>query len=85
MLLCITNELVFVSSCPGKECDLDKHCGVLDPERKKLCTRLLTCNVPQPFLVIPLIPVIFRFSICMSVLEKWHHATQACIQAEKHA
>lgn len=28
-----------------KECDLDKHCGVMDPERKKLCTRLLTCNV----------------------------------------
>lgn len=28
-----------------KECDLDKHCGVLDPERKKVCTRLLTCNV----------------------------------------
>ncbi|KAJ8412107.1 hypothetical protein AAFF_G00143740 [Aldrovandia affinis] len=28
-----------------KECDLDKHCGVLDPERKKLCTRLLTCNI----------------------------------------
>ncbi|XP_076859887.1 ataxin-7-like protein 2b isoform X2 [Brachyhypopomus gauderio] len=30
---------------PKKECDLDKHCGVLDPERKKLCTRLLTCNI----------------------------------------
>uniref|UniRef100_A0A8B9R9Q4 Ataxin 7-like 2b n=1 Tax=Astyanax mexicanus TaxID=7994 RepID=A0A8B9R9Q4_ASTMX len=28
-----------------KECDLDKHCGVLDPERKKVCTRLLTCNI----------------------------------------
>ncbi|KAG5835517.1 hypothetical protein ANANG_G00244860 [Anguilla anguilla] len=28
-----------------KECDLDKHCGVLDPERKMLCTRLLTCNI----------------------------------------
>ncbi|XP_066559195.1 ataxin-7-like protein 2 [Amia ocellicauda] len=28
-----------------KECDLDKHCGVLDPDRKKLCTRLLTCNI----------------------------------------
>ncbi|XP_059359632.1 ataxin-7-like protein 2b [Carassius carassius] len=28
-----------------KECDLDKHCGVMDPERKKLCTRLLTCNI----------------------------------------
>ncbi|XP_029114729.1 ataxin-7-like protein 2a isoform X1 [Scleropages formosus] len=28
-----------------KECDLDKHCGVLDLERKKLCTRLLTCNI----------------------------------------
>ncbi|XP_066499954.1 ataxin-7-like protein 2b [Hoplias malabaricus] len=28
-----------------KECDLDKHCGVLDPERNKLCTRLLTCNI----------------------------------------
>ncbi|XP_011473519.1 ataxin-7-like protein 2 isoform X1 [Oryzias latipes] len=28
-----------------RECDLDKHCGVLDPERKKICTRLLTCNI----------------------------------------
>lgn len=28
-----------------RECDLDKHCGVLDPDRKKICTRLLTCNV----------------------------------------
>ncbi|XP_051531460.1 ataxin-7-like protein 2 isoform X2 [Myxocyprinus asiaticus] len=28
-----------------KECDLDKHCGVMDPERKKVCTRLLTCNI----------------------------------------
>ncbi|XP_047661759.1 ataxin-7-like protein 2a isoform X3 [Tachysurus fulvidraco] len=28
-----------------KQCDLDKHCGVLDPERKKVCTRLLTCNI----------------------------------------
>ncbi|KAI2661674.1 Ataxin-7-like protein 2 [Labeo rohita] len=27
------------------KCDLDKHCGVMDPERKKLCTRLLTCNI----------------------------------------
>ncbi|KAJ8370223.1 hypothetical protein SKAU_G00102510 [Synaphobranchus kaupii] len=30
---------------PKKECNLDKHCGVLDLERKKLCTRLLTCNI----------------------------------------
>nr|XP_055024742.1 ataxin-7-like protein 2b isoform X1 [Misgurnus anguillicaudatus] len=28
-----------------KDCDLDKHCGVMDPERNKLCTRLLTCNI----------------------------------------
>ncbi|KAJ8260288.1 hypothetical protein GJAV_G00179240 [Gymnothorax javanicus] len=28
-----------------KECDPDKHCGVLDPERKVPCTRLLTCNI----------------------------------------
>ncbi|CDQ74511.1 unnamed protein product [Oncorhynchus mykiss] len=28
-----------------QECDLDKHCGVLDSERKKVCTRLLTCNI----------------------------------------
>ncbi|KAM9813920.1 ataxin-7-like protein 2a [Neosynchiropus ocellatus] len=28
-----------------RECDLDKHCGVLDHERKKVCTRLLTCNI----------------------------------------
>ncbi|KAG7472520.1 hypothetical protein MATL_G00109580 [Megalops atlanticus] len=30
---------------PKKECDLDKHCGVMDLEKKKLCTRLLTCNI----------------------------------------
>ncbi|XP_061113975.1 ataxin-7-like protein 2b isoform X2 [Conger conger] len=30
---------------PKKECNLDKHCGVLDLERRKLCTRLLTCNI----------------------------------------
>ncbi|XP_051951124.1 ataxin-7-like protein 2 [Xyrauchen texanus] len=28
-----------------KECDLDKHCGVMDSERKNACTRLLTCNI----------------------------------------
>ncbi|KAK0146773.1 Ataxin-7-like protein 2 [Merluccius polli] len=28
-----------------KECDLDKHCGVLDPARKTLCTRQLMCNI----------------------------------------
>ncbi|KAJ8257993.1 hypothetical protein GJAV_G00191950 [Gymnothorax javanicus] len=28
-----------------KECNLDKHCGVLDTQRKRLCTRLLTCNI----------------------------------------
>ncbi|XP_041835833.1 ataxin-7-like protein 2a isoform X2 [Melanotaenia boesemani] len=28
-----------------RECDLDKHCGVLDPDRKRVCTRLLTCNI----------------------------------------
>ncbi|XP_045912356.1 ataxin-7-like protein 2b isoform X2 [Micropterus dolomieu] len=27
-----------------KECDLNKHCRVLDPERTKLCSRELTCN-----------------------------------------
>lgn len=36
-------DAVCVSS--ERECDLDKHCGVLDPDRKKVCTRLLTCNV----------------------------------------
>ncbi|XP_073732328.1 ataxin-7-like protein 2a [Misgurnus anguillicaudatus] len=29
----------------SKKCDLDRHCGVMDPERKKVCTRLLTCNI----------------------------------------
>eukprot|EP00062_Callorhinchus_milii_P014113 gi/632963270/ref/XP_007897786.1/ PREDICTED: LOW QUALITY PROTEIN: ataxin-7-like protein 2 [Callorhinchus milii] len=27
-----------------KECELDKHCGVMDPETKKPCTRSLTCK-----------------------------------------
>ncbi|XP_044065556.1 ataxin-7-like protein 2b isoform X2 [Siniperca chuatsi] len=27
-----------------KECDLNKHCRILDPERTKLCTRELICN-----------------------------------------
>lgn len=29
----------------GKECDLNRQCGVLNPETKKICTRLLTCKV----------------------------------------
>lgn len=41
-----SSACVCVSS--ERECDLDKHCGVLDPERKKVCTRLLTCNVSVP-------------------------------------
>ncbi|TRZ00986.1 hypothetical protein DNTS_010323 [Danionella cerebrum] len=28
-----------------KQCDLNVHCGVMDPKRKKLCTRLLTCKI----------------------------------------
>ena len=40
---CVDILAVFVSI--ERECDLDKHCGVLDPDRKKVCTRLLTCNV----------------------------------------
>lgn len=32
--------------CPiEKECDLNKHCRVLDPERKKPCSQELICNV----------------------------------------
>lgn len=32
--------------CPiEKECDLNKHLKVRDPERKKLCSRELICNV----------------------------------------
>ncbi|KAL7398892.1 hypothetical protein ABVT39_016693 [Epinephelus coioides] len=27
-----------------KECELNKQCGVLDPERKRLCSRELICN-----------------------------------------
>ncbi|XP_074505167.1 ataxin-7-like protein 2a isoform X1 [Sebastes fasciatus] len=38
-----STEMLCVSS--ERECDLDKHCGVLDPDRKKVCTRLLTCNI----------------------------------------
>lgn len=29
----------------GKECDLNRQCGVVNPETKKICTRLLTCKV----------------------------------------
>lgn len=29
----------------GKECDLNRQCGVLNPDTKKVCTRLLTCKV----------------------------------------
>ena len=32
----------------GKECDLNRQCGVINPETKKICTRLLTCKV-TPF------------------------------------
>jgi hypothetical protein len=30
---------------PEREFDPNKHCGVLDPETKKPCTRSLTCKV----------------------------------------
>jgi len=42
MVISLVETDLFISE---KECDFDKHCGVMDPERKKLCTRLLTCNV----------------------------------------
>nr|XP_023497241.1 ataxin-7-like protein 2 isoform X8 [Equus caballus] len=29
----------------GKECDLNRQCGVINPETKKICTRLLTCKI----------------------------------------
>lgn len=32
----------------GKECDLNRQCGVVNPETKKICTRLLTCKVTPP-------------------------------------
>lgn len=47
----ISWNLVFL--CSERECDLDKHCGVLDPDRKKVCTRLLTCNVSSPHYASP--------------------------------
>ncbi|XP_042748395.1 LOW QUALITY PROTEIN: ataxin-7-like protein 2 [Lagopus leucura] len=28
-----------------KECDLNRQCGVLNPDTKKVCTRLLTCKI----------------------------------------
>uniref|UniRef100_A0A452UBZ7 Ataxin 7 like 2 n=1 Tax=Ursus maritimus TaxID=29073 RepID=A0A452UBZ7_URSMA len=28
-----------------KECDLNRQCGVVNPETKKICTRLLTCKI----------------------------------------
>uniref|UniRef100_A0A8B9IJ88 Ataxin 7 like 2 n=1 Tax=Anser cygnoides TaxID=8845 RepID=A0A8B9IJ88_ANSCY len=28
-----------------KECDLNRQCGVLNPDTKKICTRLLTCKI----------------------------------------
>ncbi|XP_017595290.1 PREDICTED: ataxin-7-like protein 2 [Corvus brachyrhynchos] len=30
---------------PGKECDLNRQCGVRNPDTNKLCTRLLTCKI----------------------------------------
>ncbi|XP_054836822.1 ataxin-7-like protein 2 isoform X1 [Eublepharis macularius] len=30
---------------PRKECDLNRQCGVMNPETKKICTRLLTCKI----------------------------------------
>ncbi|XP_066481647.1 ataxin-7-like protein 2 [Tiliqua scincoides] len=30
---------------PRKECDLNRQCGVVNPETKKICTRLLTCKI----------------------------------------
>lgn len=42
---CCSLNAVFVFFSIEKECDLNKHCRVLDPERKKLCSRELICNV----------------------------------------
>ncbi|XP_048354635.1 ataxin-7-like protein 2 isoform X1 [Sphaerodactylus townsendi] len=30
---------------PRKECDLNRQCGVMNPETKKICMRLLTCKI----------------------------------------
>lgn len=40
-------DLIFIgTSFPtGKEFDLNRQCGVINPETKKICTRLLTCKV----------------------------------------
>lgn len=45
MSCCCSLNAVFVFFSIEKECDLNKHCRVLDPERKKLYGRELICNV----------------------------------------
>ncbi|XP_059906281.1 ataxin-7-like protein 2b isoform X3 [Gadus macrocephalus] len=40
-----THKKVYSTFCGKKECDPDRHCGVLDPARKTLCTRQLMCNI----------------------------------------
>lgn len=48
LALCVSPLLMssVFAFCPiEKECDLNKHLKVRAPERKKLCSRELICNV----------------------------------------
>ncbi|XP_066839109.1 ataxin-7-like protein 2 isoform X4 [Anser cygnoides] len=40
----VVKPQAFQKHC-GKECDLNRQCGVLNPDTKKICTRLLTCKI----------------------------------------
>ncbi|XP_053248821.1 ataxin-7-like protein 2 isoform X2 [Podarcis raffonei] len=40
-----TGAVKSLKKMPRKECDLNRQCGVVNPETKKVCTRLLTCKI----------------------------------------
>lgn len=41
--------ITFVAFILGRVYDPNKHCGVLDPESERPCTRSLTCKVSHMF------------------------------------
>lgn len=45
-------RFIGTSFLTGKEFDLNRQCGVINPETKKICTRLLTCKVTPSLLMV---------------------------------
>lgn len=67
---CCSLATVFAFFPIEKECDLNKHCGVLDPERKKLCSRELICNVNSQCLVMAFYPILLPVSLLLVIINR---------------